>query len=57
VFYDYLFTEGAYLMLIEMLKVEERGQIVRPALTFLSFIAYNCGEVSHYPQVFQMLHS
>ncbi len=44
-------------MLVEMLKNSERIHIICTSLSFLSFIAYNCREVTHYPQVLQMLRS
>lgn len=45
-------------MLIEMLKYEKESQRMKPTLSFISYVAYNCREVGHYyPQVLQVLNS
>lgn len=45
-------------MLVEMLKYEKGSQRMKPTLSFISFVAYNCREVAHYyPQVIQVLNS
>lgn len=50
VFFGHLFDKnGSYRMLVEMLKLTpQKREVVRKALMFLSFTAYNCQQTSQF---------